>query len=223
MIRDNLLRVRDRIARACQRANRNPDQLTLVVVSKEVAVDKIKEAQSAGVKIVGENRVQEALEKIPVLPELEWHMIGHLQTNKVKKAVGAFKMIQSVDSFSLAQEIDRRATQPIPVLVEVNTSGEASKFGVNPDHTARLVEQILTLEKLRLQGLMTIGPGWAVEDSEASRQSFKLLFSLRETLSRRLEIALPVLSMGMSSDFEVGIEEGSTMVRIGTLIFGPRA
>jgi len=222
MIRDNLLWVRDRIAQACTRANRSPDQVTLIAVTKEMDVDKIREARAAGVKVVGENRVQEALRKVPVLPDLEWHMIGHLQSNKAKKAVEIFKMIQSVDSFSLAQEIDHRAAQPIPVLVEVNTSGEASKFGVIPEQAALLVEQILKLEKLNLQGLMTIGPGWAIEDSEASRQSFKLLFSLRETLRRQLNVALPVLSMGMSSDFEVGIEEGSTMVRIGTLVFGPR-
>ncbi len=223
MIQENILRVSERIADACYRTGRKSETITLVAVTKGVPVDQIKIAQSCGIKIIGENRVQEALEKFPQISGLDWHMIGHLQTNKVKKALEIFSLIQSVDSIHLAQEIAKRAQKPVPILIEVNTSGEMTKFGIKPEESFQLVEEILKLNRLNLQGLMTIGPGLAVQDPEASRKSFKMLFNLREELVKRFKLSLPVLSMGMSSDFEIGIEEGSTMVRIGTLIFGPRA
>lgn len=194
----------------------------LVAVSKEVFPEKIKEAVDCGIRTFGENRVQDAAPKILQFPDLQWHMIGHLQTNKVKKALELFSMIQSVDSLHLGLEIDKRATSRIPILVEVNTSGEQTKFGVRPQELSQLVEDISGLSRLDLQGLMTIGPGLAIENPEASRKSFQLLRELRDNLQKRYLIKLPILSMGMSSDYEIAIEEGSTMLRIGTLIFGTR-
>lgn len=229
-IAENLRRVTDGIAEVCHRVGRNPAEIALVAVSKTVDAARVAEAIGAGVTDLGENWVQEALPKRPAVEQLEprrvrWHMIGHLQTNKVKKALEVFDSVQGVDSLHLAQELDRRAAQSgrvLPVLLEVNTSGEASKFGIAPEGLPALGEAVRGLAQIRLEGLMTIGPGLSVEDPEKSRPCFKLLRDLRSQLERELGMTLPVLSMGMSSDYGVAIEEGSTMLRVGTAIFGAR-
>jgi len=229
-IAENLRRVQDGIAEVCRRTGRNLQEVTLVAVSKTVDPVRVAEAIQAGVTDVGENWVQEALPKRPAVEQLEprrvrWHMIGHLQTNKVKKALAVFDLVQGVDSLHLAQELDGRAAKSgrvLPVLLEVNTSGEASKFGVAPENLSALGEAVRELAHLKLEGLMTIGPGLSVEDPEKSRPCFRRLHDLRGQLERELGLKLPVLSMGMSSDYAVAIEEGSTMLRIGTAIFGGR-
>jgi hypothetical protein len=229
-IADNLRRVRERIDDACRRAGRQPGDITLVAVSKTVEPARVVEAIRAGVTEFGENWVQEARPKRPAVEQLEprpvrWHMIGHLQTNKVKKALEVFDLVQGVDSLRLAQAIDERASQlgrVVPVLLEVNTSGEASKFGVRPDELRALAESARALNHLRLEGLMTIGPGLSVEDPERSRPCFRLLRDLRGRLESELGLKLPKLSMGMSSDYSVAIQEDATMLRIGTGIFGAR-
>jgi pyridoxal phosphate enzyme (YggS family) len=229
-ITENLGRVTDGIAEACRTAGRNPAEITLVAVSKTVDAARVVEAIRAGVTDLGENWVQEALPKRPAVEQLEprrvrWHMIGHLQTNKVKKALNVFDIVQGVDSLHLAQELDRRAAQSdrvLPILLEVNTSGEASKFGIAPEGLPALGEAVRGLAHVRLDGLMTIGPGLSVEDPEKSRPCFRLLRDLSDRLERELGLKLPVLSMGMSSDFAVAIAEGTTMLRIGTAIFGAR-
>ncbi len=225
-IAENLSLIRRRIAAACAKSNRNPLEIKLVAVSKNKPVEMVLEAIEAGITCFGENRVQEAQAKIPqIKASVEWHLVGNLQTNKVKRAIELFSMIQSVDSLHLAEEIERRCEQKnisIPVLVEVNTSGEPTKHGVQPDGLSDLIKAILKLPHLQLQGLMTIGPGLAVENPEASRVCFQLLAQLGEEMRQRFGIGLSHLSMGMSADFEVGIEEGATMVRIGTALFGPR-
>jgi len=225
-VAENLKQIQARIESACARAGRDPKEIKLVAVSKNQPVALIEEAIAAGVTIFGENRVQEAAAKIPLIrTPVRWHLVGTLQTNKVKKALELFSMIQSVDSLHLAEELQRRCEQKdmkIPVLIEVNTSGEPTKHGVSPEGLPELLGQILSLDRLVVQGLMTIGPGLAVENPEASRACFRLLFRLKQELKQRFGIPLPELSMGMSSDFEVGIEEGATMIRIGTALFGPR-
>jgi pyridoxal phosphate enzyme (YggS family) len=223
---ENVQLIHRRIQAACARVGRNPAEIKLVAVSKNKPVAMIKEAIAAGITRFGENRVQEAQQKIPQIDApVEWHLVGTLQTNKVKKALELFQLIQSVDSLHLATEIQRRCEQRnivMPVLIEVNTSGEPTKHGVSPDQLAELLKAVLELDRLRVQGLMTIGPGLAVENPEASRDCFRRLFRLRQEMERRFGIALPELSMGMSADFEIGIEEGATIIRIGTAIFGPR-
>ena len=187
---------------------------------------EVDEAIRAGITQVGENRVQEAIAKKPqVTLPATWHLVGSLQTNKVKRALELFDVFQSVDSLHLAQEIQLRCEQMdkrVSALIEVNTSGESSKHGVQPDAVPGLVAEVLKLDRLQLAGLMTIGPGLAIDDPEASRPCFIVLKTLAEDCRQRFGIRLPHLSMGMSSDFEVGIEEGATIVRIGTAIFGPR-
>ncbi|MGB9742041.1 MAG: YggS family pyridoxal phosphate-dependent enzyme [candidate division WOR-3 bacterium] len=225
-IAENVKLIQSRIQSACARANRNPAEIKLVAVSKSKPVELIKEAIAAGITRFGENRVQEAQTKIPLIDTpVEWHLVGTLQTNKVKRALELFHLIQSVDSLHLAEEIQHRCEQKnitIPVLIEVNTAGEPTKHGVSPDRLAELVSAVLTLNRLQLQGLMTIGPGLAITNPEASRACFQLLSRLRAEMQERFGIALPELSMGMSADFEVGIEEGATIIRIGTALFGPR-
>lgn len=225
-IGENLNLIRQRINSACARSGRTPQEIKLVAVSKNKPVEMILEAIAAGVTIFGENRVQEAGDKIPLINEpVRWHLVGNLQTNKVKKALELFHMIQSVDSLHLAEEIQRRCERKnisIPILIEVNTSGEPTKHGVQPQKVAELLGEIRGFDRLEVLGLMTIGPGLAMENPEASRASFKLLFQLRQEMQDRYGLPLPELSMGMSSDFEIGIEEGATIVRIGTALFGPR-
>jgi pyridoxal phosphate enzyme (YggS family) len=225
-ITENLAALEQRIDSACARAGRSRADITLVAVTKTRTASEVDEAIKAGITNVGENRVQEALNKKPqVALPATWHLVGSLQTNKAKKALELFDVIQSVDSLHLALELQRRGEQAgrnVSVMIEVNTSGETSKHGVTPEAVPDLVVELLKLDRLQLTGLMTIGPGLAIDDPEASRPCFKTLRALAEDCRRRFSVALPHLSMGMSSDFEVGIEEGATIIRIGTAIFGPR-
>ncbi|MGQ9678849.1 MAG: YggS family pyridoxal phosphate-dependent enzyme [bacterium] len=225
-VAENYKTLSRRIEAACARVGRNPKEVTLVAVTKTKPVELILEALEAGITHFGENRVQEAAAKIPLIKApVTWHLVGTLQTNKVKKALQLFSIIQSVDSLHLAQEIERRChplNLSIPVLIEVNTSGEPTKHGVQPEGLADLVAAVLNFPHLQLQGLMTIGPGIAVDEPEASRACFRLLSRLADGMRQRFGIALPQLSMGMSADFEVGIEEGATIIRIGTALFGIR-
>jgi len=224
-IADNLRSVRERAAAACERAGRSPDEVAVVGVSKTFPATLVVEACRAGLTDIGESRVQEGAAKIPKVEALgwrpRWHLVGHLQTNKVKTALGLFDIIHSVDSVRLAEFISRQAEDvpmrqagPLPILLEVNVAGEASKFGLRPEETGRAVEQIARLSGLTVQGLMTVAP--AVDDPEEARPVFRELRRLRDA------VGLHHLSMGMTDDFEVAIEEGATIVRIGRAIFGPR-
>ena len=217
-IAENLRRVRERVAAACERAGRSPDEVTIVGVSKTFPPEAIAEACRAGLTDIGENRVQEALRKIPLVESQglhpRWHLVGHLQTNKAKSALSVFGIIHSVDSLHLAEALSRRAGQPVPVLLEVNVAGEASKFGFAPEDVPEAYRRIAALPNLDLQGLMTVAP--FVPDPEEVRPLFRRLRELRD------ELGLRELSMGMTDDFEVAIEESATMVRIGRAIFGPR-
>ena len=214
----NLDRVRERVARAAARAGRRPDDVLLIGVSKTVAEDRIRAAVAAGIAALGENRVQEAKAKIEALGHpVPWHLIGHLQTNKARDAVALFDVIHSVDRLDLAREIDKRAQaagRVVEVLVEVNVASEAQKGGVAPDALAPLLDAMSALSAVRVRGLMAIPP--AVENADDSRSWFSALRTLAE------RHGLKELSMGMSADFEAAIEEGATMVRVGTAIFGPR-
>lgn len=222
-IEENIVTLKRQIENAAVRVNRNPDEIVIVAVTKTFPVEAIEAAISAGIRIVGENRVQEAKQKHAVIgTKVEWHMVGHLQTNKVKDALKIFSLIHSLDSFKLAREINRRAEKKVPCLIEVNTSREATKFGISPLDLPELFQAVIQLPQLTIRGLMTIGPGWAIEDPEASRACFRQLRSLRDELQTRSSHELPVLSMGMTSDYEVAIEEGATHLRIGSAIFGPR-
>ncbi|HLZ73205.1 MAG TPA: YggS family pyridoxal phosphate-dependent enzyme [Dehalococcoidia bacterium] len=218
VIAANLETVRGRIARAAARAGRDPASVRLVAISKTYGPEAVLAAWNAGQRDFGENRVQEAEEKIPAVAaggaRPVWHLVGHLQTNKVRPALQLFDILQSVDSLHLAEALQRRSVDPVPVLIEVNAGGEASKGGFAPEETADAIAALRSLTHLRVQGLMTVAP--PVSDPEAVRPVFRELASL----ARRLE--LPELSMGMSGDFEVAIAEGATLVRIGTAIFGPR-
>ena len=217
-IRANLERVQEAVDRACQRAGRSPTDVLLIAVSKTVEIERIRLAMAAGVRALGENRVQEAKDKVEALGrQVPWHLIGSLQTNKAKVAVSLFDWIQSVDRLELAREIDRRAHavgRTISALLQVNLGDEPQKGGVAPDEAKRFLDDIAGLTHLRVQGLMAIPP--AVDDPQAARPYFRRLRELRD------ELGLAHLSMGMSADFEVAIEEGATMVRVGTSIFGPR-
>jgi pyridoxal phosphate enzyme (YggS family) len=224
-IAENLRSVRQRVAAACERAGRSPDEVTIVGVSKTFPPPLVVEACRAGLSDIGENRVQEAAEKIPAVealgPRPRWHLVGHLQTNKVKTALGLFDIIHSVDSLRLAEFISRHAGSlplreagSLPVLLEVNVTGEGSKFGLKPEETGWALERTVRLPGLAVKGLMTVAP--LVEDPEEVRPVFRELRRLRDALGLR------DLSMGMTDDFEVAIEEGATMVRIGRAIFGSR-
>jgi hypothetical protein len=234
IIRENLLRVMERIERAAQKVGRNPAEIKLVAVSKTVEVAKIKEAIEAGVSILGENYVQEAQKKIeeigrPACTErfgearsVAWHFIGHLQSNKAKYAVRLFDMIHSLDSISLAEELNRRAEKEgrtMNAMIEVNLSGEATKFGAEEARVFDIARRVLNLSYLSLVGLMTM-PSY-FDDPELSRPYYIRLRELKEKMIKE-GIPLRELSMGMSNDFEIAIEEGATFVRVGTAIFGER-
>lgn len=222
-IKENIEKLRARITEAARRTGRNPEEIMVVAVTKTIPADKIAEAIKEGITIIGENRVQEAKEKFEIIgSQVKWHMVGHLQTNKVKDALQLFSLIHSLDSIKLAQEIEKRAGRPVDCLVEVNTSKEATKFGTAPEELFSFFEALKDFKKINILGLMTIGPGWATTDPEASRPCFRRLRDLRDELAQAFDTPLPILSMGMSSDFEVAIEEGANIVRIGTIIFGPR-
>lgn len=220
----NLNQLQSRIEAACNRAGRKPDSVTLMAVAKGQTPAAVRAAADLGLCLFGENRIQEAKLKIPECPQrLRWHMIGHLQSNKVRDAVHWFEMIQSVDSLALAEEINKWAdkqAKTMPILLEVNIAGEASKFGYPPQRLLEELPQINALNKIEIHGLMTIAP-WSLEP-EKVRPIFRQLRELRDECSQILGAPLPHLSMGMSGDFEVAIEEGATIVRIGTALFGKR-
>lgn len=225
-IAQNLAEVRARIEAAAARAGRDPAGVQLVAVTKNTTVEEIEAALAAGVRVIGENRVQEAREKYREIGDrAEWHLIGHLQTNKARTAVEIFQMIHSVDRLEVAVELDRRARaldRRLDALVEVNIAGEATKSGVEPEEAPALVRAAASLEGLRIRGLMCMAP--LVEDQEEARPYFRRLRRLaREIEAQHISGAtMEDLSMGMSNDFEVAVEEGATMVRIGTAIFGAR-
>lgn len=219
-VAEGLREVRERIERACAKAGRSPSEVTLVAVSKVHPADAVREAYAAGQRVFGENYVQELADKSGALADLEdlrWHFIGHLQRNKVREVVRAGAWVETVDSERLAAELDKRAPdgKPVPILLQVNVAGEAQKSGCSPEELPRLIERARALPHLELRGLMTIPP--LGEVPEASRPHF----------ARLRELAAPhglrELSMGMSADLEVAIEEGATIVRVGTAIFGARA
>jgi len=223
-IKENLKTIKNKIAAAAAKADREANEITLVAVSKTHPADTIKAAVEYGAADIGEARIQESEPKIISLGNIaRWHLIGHLQKNKVKKAVRLFDLIQSVDSLKLAEEINHRAGEigkKIDCLLEVNSSGEESKYGVRPDEAIEIIEKVNRLENVNLVGLMTIGP--FVEDKETIREVYR---NTRELFLKGREIAgdlFAILSMGMSDDYEIAIEEGSNMVRVGTAIFGPR-
>jgi PLP dependent protein len=220
----NVKAVRQRIEAACARAGRRSDSVTLVAVTKGQPPAVVCAAAEAGLSLFGENKVQEAKAKISLCPSrLHWHMVGHLQTNKCRDAVELFEMIQSVDSLRLAEELNRRADQAaktIPVLLEVNVVGEASKFGCRPDQLLAELPGINALPRLVIQGLMTVPP-WT-PDPEDVRPVFRQMRELKTRCEQLLGAPLPHLSMGMTGDFEVAIEEGATIVRVGTALFGAR-
>ncbi len=224
---ESLERVRLRIARAADRAGRDPDGVTLVAVTKTVPVERIRPFVEAGQTVLGENRVQEALGKIPELPaDLRWHLIGHLQRNKARHVAGRFELVHSIDAEEVARELDRRAAAAgivQAVLVQVRLGGEASKSGISGEDPAaveRLVGVVAGLGNLRARGLMTIPP--PVDDPEGSRPWFVRLRELRDRAQDGLGVPLPELSMGMTDDFEVAVEEGATLVRVGRALFGER-
>lgn len=221
---ENLNKIRERIAAACARAERSPDEVTLLAVTKAQSPEAVAEAARLGLTLFGENKVQEAKAKIPQCPgRLRWQMIGHLQSNKARDAVELFEMIQSVDSLHLAEEINKRAEQAaktMPILLEVNAVGEASKFGYRPEQLLADLERINALRRIEVHGLMTIPPWSPV--AERVRPVFRQMRELKARCEEILGAPLPCLSMGMSGDFEVAIEEGATIVRIGTALFGER-
>ena len=221
---ENLEKVYQRIRATCDRADREPNSVTLLAVTKSQPPEMVKAAADVGLLCFGENKVQEAKAKIPLCPgRLRWHFIGHLQSNKCRDAVELFGMVQSVDSLSLAQELNKRAElagRHLPVLIEVNAAGEASKFGYRPESLLAELLELNALPRLEIHGLMTVPP-WASEP-EKSRSHFCRLRELKLRCEQILGAPLPHLSMGMSGDFEIAIEEGATMVRVGTALFGPR-
>ncbi|MCX6009145.1 MAG: YggS family pyridoxal phosphate-dependent enzyme [Chloroflexi bacterium] len=217
-IEANVREVQRCIARACERSNRSPGEITLVAVTKVVGISAIRAAFDCGLRDFGENRVQEAEGKIGQLsdlkPDVTWHMVGHLQSNKAKTALELFDIIHSVDSIKLAENLSRRVEKTLPVLLQVNVSGEATKSGFAVNEVGAAVEGVRQLPNLKVMGLMTIAP--LVKDIEKARPVFRKLRELRDFLG------LEHLSMGMTDDFEVAIEEGATMLRIGRAIFGER-
>lgn len=226
MLKENLHTVETKIAEACARAGRNRDDVTLIAVSKTKPVEMLQEAYDNGIRDFGENKVQEMCDKIPQLPEdIHWHMIGHLQRNKVKYIIEKAALIHSVDTYRLAEEINIQAKKhgiTVPILVEVNIAGEDSKFGTSAEDAILLVEEIAALENVRIRGLMTIGP--YVVDAEENRPYFRKIKQLSVDITNKNidNVSMEILSMGMTGDYEVAIEEGATMIRVGTGIFGER-
>ncbi|MBO4889400.1 MAG: YggS family pyridoxal phosphate-dependent enzyme [Lachnospiraceae bacterium] len=225
MVKENLEKVRHTVNEAYERSGRN-DGVTLIAVSKTKPAQMIREAYDAGQRDFGENRVQEIVDKYPELPkDIRWHLIGHLQTNKVKYIIDKVAMIHSVDSLRLAEEISRQAVKAgtcMDILIEVNVAEEESKFGVSVNDAPALVKEISSLPGLRIRGLMTVAP--FVSDPEENRAVFSTLRQLSVDIdSKNIDnVVMDCLSMGMSGDYEVAIEEGATFVRVGTSIFGDR-
>lgn len=224
IIKNNIRIIKEKIKRAALKTNRNPEKIKLVAVTKTVTIEQIKEAINAGIKIIGENKVHEAKEKYHILTaEIEWHLVGHLQTNKVKYAVEIFDLIHSVDSVKLAKEIDKRSLQfrkISNVLIEVNVSGEDTKYGIKPEEAELFIKKISEFPRISVRGLMTIAP--MVKDKEETRPYFGKLRELSEEIKSKniRNVKMDYLSMGMTEDFEIAIEEGANMVRIGRGIFG---
>jgi pyridoxal phosphate enzyme (YggS family) len=224
IIKNNLEIINEKIKKAASSVNRNPEEIKLVAVTRTATTEQIEEAINAGVKIIGENRVQDAKKKYQILTaDIEWHLIGHLQTNKVKYAVEIFDCIHSVDSIKLAQEIDKRSLQfgkIMDVLVEVNVSGEETKYGIKSEEVETFLKEISEFPRIRIRGLMTIAP--IVADKEEVRPYFRKLRESSEKIKSKhiKNIKMDYLSMGMTEDFEVAIEEGANMVRISRGIFG---
>ena len=228
MISESIKKIQQRIAAACEKVGRSTSEVTLLAVSKTFPEDRIRQAVHAGVTDIGENYVQELMRKREQLlsEPIRWHFVGHLQTNKVKSIIGWVYLVHAVDSVKLAEELNRRAAivgRLVDVLIEVNTTGESSKFGVQPDDTLELVRTLAPFDHLRVCGLMTIGP--FLPDPEGSRPMFRQLKQWRDRAAALGQPNAPMnhLSMGMTGDFEVAIQEGATIVRIGTAIFGTRS
>jgi PLP dependent protein len=224
-VAENLERVWEQIASAAAKSGRSADDVELVAITKTHPAEKVREAIEAGQTLFGESRVQEARAKIPELPStLRWHFVGHLQKNKVRQALPLFEMIQSVDSLALAQDINRIAEEEglhPRVLLEVNVAGEGTKFGFAPDKLRQQMEELLALPRLSIEGLMCIPP--LADESESSRKCFVQVRELRDSLANEFDVKLPQLSMGMTNDFPIAVEEGATLVRVGTAIFGERS
>lgn len=226
MVKEQLLEVRRRMEEACRQAGRDPKEVTLIAVSKTKPADMIQEAYQAGARDFGENKVQEILEKQPVLPgDIRWHMIGHLQRNKVHQVIGRTVLIHSVDSLRLAQEIEKEAAKKdihADVLLEINVAREESKHGFFLEESEEAIRQISLLPHVHLKGLMTIAP--FVANPEENREIFKKLYQFSVDIAGKNidNVSMGVLSMGMSNDFEVAVQEGATMIRVGTSIFGTR-
>ena len=226
MITENLEQVRRNIVEACKAVNRDPSEVTLISVSKTKPVSMLQEAYDAGSRDFGENKVQEIMDKYPQLPsDIRWHMIGHLQRNKVKYIVDKVALIHSVDSLRLAETIENEAAKhnvTVPILIEVNVAQEESKFGLKTEEVLSLVESIAVLPHINIKGLMTIAP--YVENPEENREIFRELKKLSVDIAAKNinNVNMSVLSMGMTNDYQVAVEEGATMVRVGTGIFGER-
>ena len=225
-IRDHLNEVRENIQKACERAGRSPQEVTLIAVSKTKPLFMLEEAYEAGARDFGENKVQEILEKHPKMPEdARFHMIGHLQRNKVKQVLPHAVLIHSVDSYRLAEQISQEAGKlgiTAKILLEVNVAKEESKFGMMPEDVEKMAGQIAALPHLQIEGLMTIAP--FVDDPEKNRPVFRKLYQLSVDIKKKNidNVNMGVLSMGMTGDYQVAVEEGSTMIRVGTGIFGAR-
>jgi len=226
MLKENLNEVEKNILQACEKAGRNREDITLIAVSKTKHVSMLLEIYEEGIRDFGENKVQELASKYEEMPkDIRWHMIGHLQRNKVKQVIDKACLIHSVDSYRLAEEINIQAKKKnivVPILVEVNIAEEESKFGIHREDAIQLVEEIAELENIRIEGLMTIAP--YVEDPEENRQYFRNIKQLSVDITRKNidNVTMHVLSMGMTGDYTVAIEEGATLVRVGTGIFGAR-
>jgi len=223
-IADNLDRVREQISTAAAKSGRASNDVELVAITKTHPAESVREAIEAGQILFGESRVQEARAKIPELPSnCRWHFVGHLQKNKIRHALPLFEMFHGIDSLSLAQDINRIAEDEglYPrILLEVNVAGEGSKFGFAPDALGQRMEELLALPRLSIEGLMCIPP--LTMESEDSRKVFVHVRELRDSLEKEFSLKLPQLSMGMTQDFPIGVEEGATLVRVGTAIFGER-
>jgi pyridoxal phosphate enzyme (YggS family) len=223
-IAENLERVREQITQAAAKAGRAVNEIELVAITKTHPAEKVREAVEAGHTVFGESRVQEARSKIPELPSnLRWHFVGHLQKNKIRHALPLFELFHGVDSLALAQEMNRIAAEDGErprLLLEVNVAGEGSKFGFNAETLRAEIGSLLALPRLSIEGLMCIPP--LAEEAEGSRKFFVQLRELRDSLEKEFDVNFPHLSMGMTQDFSIAVEEGATLVRVGTAIFGER-
>lgn len=223
MLNNNIKNINNKIKLACKKCERDPSEITLVCVTKGVDPFRMSEVLVHGIRDIGENKVQEALKKKnAVLPGFKWHMIGHLQTNKVKDAIGIFDLIHSVDSLDLAKKIDKEAKKQgktIEVLVQVNTSGEEAKYGIKPEETSLFLREASSLTNIKISGLMTITP--LAEDPETVRPYLRKLREIKESINQEMipNMEMKYLSMGMSQDFEIAIQEGANIIRVGTAIF----